>query len=344
MAYLIISLAILLLGVFLIKRERNSFLNGIIFSLGFLSTVMISIIQVLSYIGTKNTTISNFMNIVIYIAILFVLLAVIFSLLASTFLTFKREGRSPTVFMGFCLLVNFLFILAYPLLLNQLYVYKVPNMIIVTYIIVWFLDLILTFLFVLYLLYSILHQIKKEQGHIDYIVTLGSGITSEKVTPLLKSRLDKGIEYFIKNPHAVFIVSGGQGPDEPVSEAYAMSLYLYSRGIPKEQVILEDLSTTTYENMAFSKNKIIEHAKNNQISKDINTIFTTNNYHVFRASLYANKVNFKAKGIGAPTAHYFLPNALIREFFALLMMHRYQIAILLILGISFVLLTQSGIF
>lgn len=57
---------------------------------------------------------------------------------------------------------------------------------------------------------------------VDYIIVLGSGIRSEEVPPLLKSRLDKGIEYYEKNPTAKFVVSGGQGPDEPVAEAFAM--------------------------------------------------------------------------------------------------------------------------
>lgn len=30
----------------------------------------------------------------------------------------------------------------------------------------------------------------------------------------------------MKNPTAKFVVSGGQGPDEPVAEAFAMKKYL----------------------------------------------------------------------------------------------------------------------
>ena len=46
-------------------------------------------------------------------------------------------------------------------------------------------------------------------------------------------------------------MSGGQGADEPVSEAYAMRKYLLSQHIPENMIILEDQSTTTYENMLF---------------------------------------------------------------------------------------------
>ena len=56
---------------------------------------------------------------------------------------------------------------------------------------------------------------------VDYIIVLGSGIRSEEVPPLLKSRLDKGLN-IMKKSTAKFVVSGGQGPDEPVAEAFAM--------------------------------------------------------------------------------------------------------------------------
>ncbi|MGH2189631.1 YdcF family protein, partial [Enterococcus faecium] len=72
---------------------------------------------------------------------------------------------------------------------------------------------------------------------VDYIIVLGSGIRSEEVPPLLKSRLDKGIEYYEKNPTAKFVVSGGQGPDEPVAEAFAMKKYLLSQNIPAEAIL-----------------------------------------------------------------------------------------------------------
>ncbi|MDR2514603.1 MAG: YdcF family protein [Christensenellaceae bacterium] len=49
------------------------------------------------------------------------------------------------------------------------------------------------------------------------------------------------------------MVSGGQGPDERVSETFTMRQYLPKRGIPGEQIILEDRSRNTNENTRFSK-------------------------------------------------------------------------------------------
>ncbi len=159
--------------------------------------------------------------------------------------------------------------------------------------------------------------IKKQ---IDYIIVLGSGIKSEEVPPLLKSRLDKAIEYYVKNSSSKIVVSGGQGADEPVSEAFAMKKYLLSQQIPEEKILVEDASTTTYENMKFSKKIIFEDWKNDKENPKI--LFSTNNYHVLRGALYARKAQLKAEGVGAPTALYFLPTALIREYIALLMLYK----------------------
>ena len=50
--------------------------------------------------------------------------------------------------------------------------------------------------------------------------------------------------------------------------------------------------------------------------------FFSNNYHIFRAGLYAKMAGIAANGVGAPTRFYFLPNALIREFVAVFLMNK----------------------
>ncbi|MGL5693676.1 MAG: YdcF family protein, partial [Peptostreptococcaceae bacterium] len=189
----------------------------------------------------------------------------------------------------------------------------------------------LGFLFLIYLSYSYIYQKLPVKKDLDYIIVLGSGLIKDRVPPLLKSRLDKGIEIYnqqIKkgNPCKI-IVSGGQGADELVSEASAMGKYLLSQGIKESDVILEDKSRTTYENMKFSK-KIMDK------SEKYNSIFITNNYHVFRASIFARKVGLKSNGVGAPTAFYFLPSALIREYIAILVIYKWISIIFILIVLS----------
>lgn len=53
------------------------------------------------------------------------------------------------------------------------------------------------------------------------------------------------------------------------------------------------------------------------------SLFVTNNFHVFRASIYAKKAKLDAEGIGSKTAFYYVPNAFTREFIGLLDMYKW---------------------
>ncbi|GMS49843.1 hypothetical protein NUITMVRE34_31250 [Enterococcus gallinarum] len=107
---------------------------------------------------------------------------------------------------------------------------------------------------------------------------------------------------------------------------------MLSQNIPEDKIILEDQSRTTLENMKFSKEKIVADWKGERTPS---VIFTTNNYHVLRGALYAGKVGLKAEGVGAPTALYFLPTALIREYIALLIHYKWLTGGLILLALVF---------
>lgn len=87
----------------------------------------------------------------------------------------------------------------------------------------------------------------------DAVIVLGAGVRGDKVTLPLKLRLDKAIEYHFKNPEAVIVVTGGQGFQETVTEAYAMEKYLLENGVDKNKILKEEKATSTSENMQFSK-------------------------------------------------------------------------------------------
>ena len=153
----------------------------------------------------------------------------------------------------------------------------------------------------------------------DYILILGCRVRGDgEPTPLLRSRADAALSFAKRQldetgKRAKFIPSGGKGDDEPVSEAECVKKYLISRGVAKEDVILEDASRDTAENMRFSFALT---------GKEDRCAFATTNYHVFRSGIAANRAEkFKAEGIGAQTKWYFWPNASVREFAGLLTQH-----------------------
>ena len=94
-----------------------------------------------------------------------------------------------------------------------------------------------------------------------------------------------------------------------------MKNYLLSIGIPPEQIVCEDKSVNTMQNMQFSKDVIESHGGGIENKK---IAFATTNYHVFRGYILARKNGFEAKGISAKTKAYFYFNAFLREFIGVL--------------------------
>ncbi|MDR0514479.1 MAG: YdcF family protein [Coriobacteriaceae bacterium] len=115
-----------------------------------------------------------------------------------------------------------------------------------------------------YLASLILCRLAKPSPNQDYIIVLGSGLIKGQTSPLLKRRIDRAIKFACKQrdrtgkcPH--IIMSGGQGPDEPRSEAAAMAEYAQSCDWPTERTLLEQRSRNTLENMRFSRELMDAH-------------------------------------------------------------------------------------
>lgn len=167
----------------------------------------------------------------------------------------------------------------------------------------------------LYTTSSFINLVNLFPGKLDYIVVLGAGLNGEKVTPLLASRIDKGIAIYKKHAGSKLIMSGGQGDDEVISEAEAMSRYAIDQGVEANDIIMENKATNTEENLKYSYALM---------KPDSRFALVTNYYHVFRALLLARKSGIKCIGYGAKTKFYFSLNAFIREFVGYLVMSRTQ--------------------
>ena len=122
----------------------------------------------------------------------------------------------------------------------------------------------------------------------DAVVVLGAGIRGDRVTLPLKMRLDKAIEYHYKNPDALIVVTGGQGLQETVTEAYAMEKYLVQNGVDNSKILKEEKATSTVENMKYSK-AILD----NYFSNDYSVVVITNNFHIFRGATIAKNTGFE---------------------------------------------------
>lgn len=176
-------------------------------------------------------------------------------------------------------------------------------------------------------IYAVRHEPEPDR---DFLIVLGCAVRRDgSPTPLLRARLDRALAFREKQmaltgKDLIFVTSGGQGADEVISESECMKRYLMSCGIPEERILMEDKSVSTFENMKFSREKILEADPEGKIA------FSTSGYHVFRSGLLAGQAGIQARGMGAGTRWYFWPNAAVREFIGILTEHRRQQAVIFI--------------
>jgi uncharacterized SAM-binding protein YcdF (DUF218 family) len=142
----------------------------------------------------------------------------------------------------------------------------------------------------------------------DVVIVLGCAVVGERPSNTLVNRLEKCLEYCRKNPKAVVIVSGGQGPQEDISEAEAMKRYLVKNGIDEGRIYKEDKSTSTDENFKFSK-VILD----DMFPDGCSVCYITNDFHSYRAGCYARKNGIEAVSCNAKTNFTAIVPSYLRE-------------------------------
>jgi uncharacterized SAM-binding protein YcdF (DUF218 family) len=174
--------------------------------------------------------------------------------------------------------------------------------------------------FTAFAVYSLVYSHYRHAPRPAALVVLGSGLINGDVPPLLRSRLDKALAIYRSvppnTPRPLLVPSGGQGVDEPRSEGAAMAEYLIRNGAAPADVHPETASTSTRENLLFSR--VVQQSA----GRDGDTLVVTNNYHVLRTALLARSVGSPAQVVGSPTAAYYIPSAFLREYIAIMVEHK----------------------
>lgn len=171
-------------------------------------------------------------------------------------------------------------------------------------------------------LYALLYSRLGDPRAADYIVVHGAGLSGENLTPLLRSRVDKGIEVYravrAEGMTPTLILSGGQGPDEVISEAEAMARYALKHGVDEEHILREDRSTTTEENVRYALEMVKEQRGADRGLASCRMVFVTSDYHVLRTAALTRRLGAPGSVVGARTALYYVPAGFLREFVATL--------------------------
>lgn len=146
------------------------------------------------------------------------------------------------------------------------------------------------------------------------LVVLGCRVYGSTPSIMLKERIDAAYANLKEHPERKCVLSGGQGSDEDLSEAECMYRELVFRGIEKERLFLEDQSTSTRENILFSKEVIEE----NGLSTDIAIV--TNEFHEYRAAGIAQEQELECAAVPARTRLLLFPTFYVRELYGILQM------------------------
>lgn len=237
------------------------------------------------------------------VCLLFFPIYIIFMFFIEGIKIIKHEGFKLTntlsLLFALCLLG---YLLVWPQSFNSAGVIGRILYVIISFMVVYFLSVLAIYCLSAFL--NTFHFIKNRK--LDYVVVLGAGIKGERITPLLASRINKGIEIYKKNKGSKLIMSGGQGKGEDIPEGEAMARYAIEQGIDQEQIIIENKSKNTKENILFSFKKMDQ--------EQPRVALVTTSYHVFRALLLSKELGKRCIGFGSSTKWYFTLNAFIREF------------------------------
>lgn len=153
------------------------------------------------------------------------------------------------------------------------------------------------------------------QGNPQVMVVLGCQVKPWGPSVLLQDRLDKALDYLKDHPEVVVVVSGGQGENEPTTEAQGMADYLVDHGFARENILLETQSHNTHQNLTYSA----RHLEEAGVDIREGVVIVSNGFHLTRAKMLAGRAGYEnVSTLAAPSSH--LPSRLkmyIREPLAL---------------------------
>ena len=140
------------------------------------------------------------------------------------------------------------------------------------------------------------------QGDPQVMVILGCQVKPWGPSILLQDRLDKALDYLEDHPDLTIVVSGGQGPDEHISEAQCMYDYLTEHGVDGDQILMEDQSHNTVENLRYTVDLLAEEG----YDPTADVVVVSNGFHLTRVRMLWSRVcggDYNLSTLAAPSSH-----------------------------------------
>jgi uncharacterized SAM-binding protein YcdF (DUF218 family) len=131
----------------------------------------------------------------------------------------------------------------------------------------------------------------------DAGIVLGAAVWGERLSPVFRERVNHAINLYRAKRIRKIIFTGGRGNADEETEAEAARRFAVANGIPAEDILMEDKSTSTYENLVFAKPL----AEANQIKA---VLLISDPLHLKRAVEIAKSLNYEVYPSPTPTTKY----------------------------------------
>lgn len=138
---------------------------------------------------------------------------------------------------------------------------------------------------------------RSSEVNADAAVVLGAAVWGNQVSPVFRERINHAINLYHQGRIRKLIFTGGQGNRNEPTEAVAARNYALQNGIPLNDVLIEQQSHTTYENMVYAKQLADQHGLKTML-------IVSDPLHMKRAITMAHDVGLEAYPSPTPTTKY----------------------------------------
>ena len=142
-----------------------------------------------------------------------------------------------------------------------------------------------------------LFSTKNQKCKADVAIILGASTYNGEVSPVYQERINHGVMLYHDGYVKKLIVTGGMGEGNFESDASAAKRYAILQGIPETDILTEDTSTITQENLENAKLIMDEY-------KFDTAIIVSDPLHMRRAMLLAEDAGVKAYSSPTTTSKY----------------------------------------
>ncbi|MGG1250809.1 YdcF family protein [Brevibacillus agri] len=146
--------------------------------------------------------------------------------------------------------------------------------------------------------------------HADVGIVLGAAVWGEGPSPGLRERLEQAVQLYQDGYVSALLVTGGLGEGKTKTEAEVSRDYLVAHGIPAEHILMENQSTSTYENLLYGQQAFDDYRMHH-------VLIISHDYHLARAMTMAESLGWNASPVAVHSHVLFGPYHRGREVLAI---------------------------